>query len=262
MKASMFVAALALWSNDLLAQTFPYNAVTDFSTTVNSESSTWSYRSKVGEGIDAIGGKANANFSLLTSYGPANGNWTVNPNAWSNGSASRPYVGLNKTGQTVSNSTASDNFSLANGTFFLRPAAGSPAVLCWAYPFSFPSNIQVVSTWADIDNHGGDGVTRYIEYRSAGGTLTGYSFGGGGHDGDTGGTGTHSGPALPGDRVYFIITASNQGVGTNDAFDAAMLTVNIVPEPSTFALLAIGGIFIVGLNPSRLSRSRLKPAIL
>src|SRR5258707_1185187 len=104
---------------------FQFDAVADFSTTVNTETSTWSYRYEDGTTPNGI-------YPLLPTYGPANGNWSpTNPGAWNTGSSGLPEIGVNLGGTTVSNTTTTpgDNFSLTNGTLFIRPVAGKLVVL-------------------------------------------------------------------------------------------------------------------------------------
>jgi hypothetical protein len=212
----------------------------DFSTTINSDTSTWSYRYRPDT-------NRNGNYLLLPTYGPSAGTWTPsNPNSWNNGSGSSPEFGVNLAGGSISNTTATpaDSFTLASGDFWVRPGAGQLAILSWLFPFSTPQSISLSYnyTFNDIDPPGGDGKTVYTESRHSDGTAfngfssddeNGTSTGGGNHQG-------FIGPFMyqPGDRVDFIVDPK-----TNANFDAISLSVTVVPEPSSL-LLAITGIGI------------------
>jgi hypothetical protein len=248
MKATVLLSAIAMRllisANAIQAELIHFDAATEFSSTVNSETSMWSYRYKVGTARDG-------NYPLMPSYGPANGTWSPsNPGAWSRSGSGLPYLGVNRTGTTVSNSTSTpgDNFSLTNGTFFMRPAANSLVVLSWLSPFEIPYRLRIVYSFADIDEHGGNGVILYHEVRHADGSANAQGYGGG-LDG-VAGSGQFRGTIEPGDRFNLMLsTASMIGSDTDERFDAIRLTLTIVPEPSAISLIVMGS--CIGLCVAR-----------
>jgi hypothetical protein len=242
-----FVALVTSCFSVAKATTVISDTAADFSTTVNTDTSTWSYRCKIGTTRDG-------NYPLFPSYGPANGNWSpANPGAWNLGSASLPEIGVNRTGQTVSNltTTPGDNFSLANGTFFMRPQAGDLVVLSWLYPFNSPQGVIINAVLTGID-HGGNGSTVYEEIRRSDNTLrasgsAGGSSGGVSHFGD----GVTAITMFPGERFDLILDSAPPfpPMTEDDAHDAMSVSFTIsVPEPSKLTLLALGA---VGLAVTR-----------
>jgi hypothetical protein len=209
---------------------FISNLSTDFSATTNTDTSTFSYRYRTDT-------NRNGDYALLPIFGPSNGNWTPsNPGAWNPGGSTLPEIGMNQTGTTVTKTTAAphDSFSLANGSFWMRPAAGQIVVLSWLYPFDSQHRIDINYSFADIDVHGGDGVRVYYEERHSDGTKFGSSGSEFGSDGVAGGN--HVGGQMgPGDRFDLILDPQ-----TDASFDATSFTLTIVPEPNTVALAAIG----------------------
>jgi PEP-CTERM motif len=214
------------------------DAAADFSSTINTDTSTWSYRYEVGTTPDG-------NYSLLPTYGPANGTWSpVNPGAWNTGSSGLPEIGLNQTGQTVSNHTTTpgDNFSLTNGSLFLRPVTGDLVVLSWLYPFDTPrSDLVMTFTYSTLDT-GGTGLSEYGEVRHADGSVGGNTHGT--FSSGVNGISHLSGPLMPGDRINFILSSVGPSGSDDDTFDALKLSANVatVPEPSTLALLGLGSL--------------------
>jgi hypothetical protein len=197
-----------------------YDAAADFSTTVNTDTSTWSYRYEEGNTPNGV-------YPLLPTYGPANGNWSpVNPGAWNSGSSGLPEIGI------------------------MRSAAGELAVLSWLYPYADQRQVIVNVAKADIDTHGGDGVTVYDEIRHPDGSVSAHGFGYG-SDGTRGSSMT--GGFLPGDRFNLILSPGPpDGPYTDDRYDAMVFTVTVtqVPEPSAALLLASGvlGLLTYGLR--------------
>jgi hypothetical protein len=212
----------------------------DFSSSVNTDTSMWSYRYRPDE-------NRNGTYLLLPTYGSSLGTWTpTNPNSWNTGGSGLPEMGRNTTGSSVSNTTASpsDTFPVTAGMFWMRPGNGQIAVLSWLFPFDTPQVIRSEAFDQGLGSVGGDGYTWYFEVLHADGTSTFAGSGGGSSGGDSGGGEGHyifQGMMQPGDRFNYILDPKFGTTSTAvDDARALRTTISAVPEPSGFALILFG----------------------
>jgi len=205
-----------------------YDAVTDFSSTTNSATSTWSYRRRPGTLRDG-------NYTLLPGYTPAEGTWSpVNPGAWSG----VPQVGVNRTGSdaTFTNGPA---FVWPNNSMLVHPGSIELVILSWLAPSSGLANI--VYSFRDLDPNFNNGVLWFVERNNANTTLNSGTFANGGASGTLSLVNV---PVNAGDRLNFIVDPNNDFF-----FDSTQVsaTITFVPEPSALTLTglaiasAIGG---------------------
>lgn len=212
----------------------------DFSTTINSDSSTWSYRYKPNRTRDGV-------YPLLPAYGDSPGSWTpANPGSWNLGLAGLPEIGMNRTGISLTNVTTSpsDAFTVASGTFWMRPGPNQMAVLEWISPFDNP-NVTFEADWADLDGGGGDGGFFWMEDRSFDGKASGAAGASISNNGGAGKGSFGDGSSAiihKGDRFDWILDP----LSANADHDGVMLsiTIAVVPEPSSVVLLLVGVVAI------------------
>lgn len=216
----VFLSGLVLVFENV-SQAFVYNFENDFSITTNTDSSTWSYRWSDGFTRDG-------NYALLQ-FAHSELGWPYIPTWQRLTNDSYPFIGV----------------SDLDGQSMIHPL-GSPdgsafAVVSWLSPFSGTVNIGLRIT--DLDprtDGGGDGVTYYADNGSADGNLASGTIPNGG---DTGFFWLSDVPVSVGDRLNFII-----GPNANYYNDATRMFVEItneaIPEPSTFALLALSATMV------------------
>lgn len=214
-----------------------YNFENDFSQTVNTDTSVWSYRWKDGFSRDG-------NYLLFPYF-------TSKPRAgmpyfpiWVRAEETYPWVGVNDSGTNIWDRFIDPfcEWPWPNGQSNLHPAEHASAgidalvVVTWFSPVNGLVNIKMRVT--DLDGRGSprsDGVVYYVDNGSAAGNIaSGYVPNGG----DTGFFWVTDVPVVVGDRLNFII-----GPGINAYNDSTRLFVEItvVPEPTAFALLILAG---------------------
>lgn len=213
-----------------------YDATADFSSTINTNTSVWSYRYREGTTRDGV-------YTLLPNYGPAGGGWSsVNPGTWSVG-GDNPQVGANKTGFDAT-FTPVPSFVWPNGTMLMHPGANGMAIVSWLSPSSTTVTIQF--GFVDLDSNDNDGVQSYVSdgvdwfvernsdaYTLASGTIA-----------NGGGTGTltlSDVSVSPGDRINFLIAPKSTHLFDSTQFNAVISTVPI-PEPSTYVLSTLAAL--------------------
>lgn len=219
-----------------VSQAFVYNFENDFSKTINTESSIWSYRWK-----DSF--TRDGNYALLPSFHtslswapqiPYFPIWTPSTNQF------YPLIGVNDSGGPIFDPVIDPktNWPWLSGQSNIHPL-GSPdgsgfAVVSWLSPFTGTVNIEL--RIKDTDSRGYDGVGYYADKGSATGNLASGVIPEGG---DTGFFWINNVAVSEGDRLNFII-----GPNGNYYNDSTRLFVEItneaIPEPSSFGLLILG----------------------
>ena len=207
-----------------------YDLEDDYSSTVNTDTSLWSYRF----GTDSIGRVGN--YSLLdTAPGSgADSGFTYNPlgtpmPVWNADSTSIfPFVGKNETGVAQSAPAA---FTWNPDDVIFHPNTGNFVVASWLSPNNGMIDVSFQFTKAQ-DPDGGDGIAWFVEVNDQTATISSGTLGG--NVGETSGLLSFSDISVnAGDRVNFIV----QSVGTlfRDTTQVeATISASPVPEPSTF----------------------------
>jgi hypothetical protein len=240
------VVLLALGSNPASATT--YSAVGDFSTSVNTNTSTWSYWSSP----DVVHDGA---YALLPAFSaPASGGVFLfsSPSTtgyWNDGFV--PGVGVNDTGSPLCAWCSGPNppFSWPNGTIWMHPGSGLVGV-GWLSPID--AVVDIHFSFADMDPNvdfvsTNDGVAWSVDRNGT--TLASGSFANGGGSGSQ----VLGTSVSAGDRIYFLVDPK-----AANSFDSTTFTATIettpVPEPATLWLLGSGLAAGLGIR-RRASRS-------
>jgi len=185
------------------------DAVAGFSSTTNTNSSTWSYRYQNGSTRDG-------NYFLLPEYGPdVVETWTpTDPDAW-RVQGYVPALGVNRTG---SDATIGTGLTWRNGTMLVHPGAAGLVVLSWLSPSEATAAISF--TFSDLDtNCFADGIDWFVERNNEAATLSSGSLNDGGSSGPLSLTGV---PVHVGDRINFIV-----GPRSNYYCDSTQLIASI-----------------------------------
>ena len=207
-----------------------FSVVDDFSTTTNTESSTWSYRSDTDMVHDG-------SYALLPTYGsqPSCCLWT-GMTYW-HGSGPIPGIGVNNTGGTFN--WLSVNWP--NNTVGMHPDSNGLTAVSWLS--SGTGTIDINFTFADIDPGtccGSDGIRWYVDRNTT--TLASGSIANGGPSASMF---LDNVTVSAGDRIFFIV---DPGLD-NNAFDSTSLVATITtPEPGSGLLLLLGGVFAAVLR--------------
>jgi hypothetical protein len=169
---------------------------------------------------------------LLTLFTAAEHNDSAFGLAGIEGFGSGAAVAVNTAGAAlVTNFGYGPNTPLAPLDMILHPAANNDyAVVRWTAPAA--GSYTVTAAWSDVDPHGGNGATGDIVLNGV--TLFSTSW-------SNGGAGLPAGPLVlslaAGDRLDFLTGSAGDYSFDSTAFNA---TVAAVPEPATWALLALG----------------------
>ena len=230
---------LSLCSLHAAASTI-YDVVNDYSSTINTETSSWSYRS----GLTANG--RDGNYSLLPVppgsgadatliYSPLNAPMPVwNPNPTS----TFPLVGKNETGVPQS---APATFTWQPDDVIVHPSTGVYVVTSWLSPNDAIIDVSFRFTKAQ-DPDGGDGILWYVEVNDQITTLASGSLGGG--VGETSGLLSANNINISaGDRVNFIVESFGTLFRDTTKLEAT-IDATFIPEPCSILLLLLGGIGI------------------
>lgn len=133
-----------------------YDAVTDFSSSTNTKTSTWSYRFAT----DTI---RDGSYSLLPTYGPLVPQFSPPQSAWAV-AGNIPFIGVNQTGSdaTFIPGPGSGPFTWPNNTMLVHPGANPGlVVLSWLSPSTGFFDINF--SFTDRDPNGGNGINWYVD---------------------------------------------------------------------------------------------------
>jgi hypothetical protein len=187
-----------------------YNAVKQFTTTTNSDTSTWSYRASDGGGHDG-------NYALLTNVGTIsvmkNGRPKTLPD-WYTPSADFgvPIYWANKSAAQVTTVSNGDTISFPAQTLVYHPGYDNvSAVLSFLAPKSGTATINYDYTHLDWScGAEGVGIAWSIEKNFGNGALaSGHLYSPNAQNIDTTGPQTTSVAVVAGDRINFIIDGAN-----------------------------------------------------
>ncbi len=206
--------AAALWAGGQ-AHALVWSLASDYSTTVNTASSTWSYRYKGSLTRDG-------NYGLLTYSRPE----PSGIDAWvPSTSVGLPLVGKNNTGAAVT----SGSFSLPNGAGLMHPAQAALSVASWLAPANMTVNLKYL--FADADGatlpQGDNGILWYVERNSQAATLGSGGFAAGGMSGYQILNGVS---VSAGDRLNFVVDPNGAG-SSNYWFDSTRVDALISTDP-------------------------------
>lgn len=235
-----------------------YDLADDYSSTVNTETSTWSYRF----GSESVG--RDGNYALLATppgsgqetgtilYSPLGGRMPV----WNANSAGVfPFLGKNETGVAQSLNGASP-FVWQPEAVIVHPNGSQFVVASWLSPLT--GVVDLTFEFSDPEP-GGDGVTWYVEVNDQATTLDFEFLGSGASSGLQSISGVS---VVAGDRINFIVESTGDLFRDTTRIEATVEAA-AVPEPSASLLLAVCGVCLGILwcarRGSRLIGSALAP---
>jgi hypothetical protein len=209
------------------ARATSYDAVADFSSSTNTNASTWSYRYRTGTVRDG-------NYALLLNFTAAVGSWSpANPGAWTVG-GNLPEIGVNQTGGDVTY-IGGPAFTWPNHTMSVHPGNLDLVVLSWLSPAS--SFYDINFSFSDLDPNGGNGIAWFVERNSSLDTLSSDSFPNGGASGTMD---LNNIFVNAGDRINFIVDPNGDYFYDSTKVTATISSVAGVPDSaSSLALLSI-----------------------
>jgi hypothetical protein len=218
-----------------------YDLATEYSTTINTNGSTWSYRS---------GTAHDGNYPLLDlapGAGPGfGGNWTPGPNSAMNpgwqysvvGTLNIvPYVSKNITGVTQT-FTSGGTFQWPADKMVVHPDAGQLVVVSWLSPGDGIIDIASQIVDAHISGAANSGVTYFIDSNAGVGPdslASGLVVEGG----DSGPINLSGIGVTAGDRINFVIGLENV-LNSNGTYLDATITFSPPPAPEPSSLLLAG----------------------
>lgn len=202
------------------------SAVDDFSNTVNTATSEWSYRWSP----DTV---RDGDYQLFTMNSDPTTVWVPSTPFWNNGS-SFPGVGVNTSGSPINVAAPFIPFSWPTDTIWMHPPSGGFSVVTWTSPVT--GDIDIEFEFDDMDPNGNSlstGIRWYVDVGDVAGTLANGSFV----------DGAGIAPIAiddiavnAGDQLHFIVDPFGDIGFDSTAFRA---TVSYVPEPATAAMLAL-----------------------
>ncbi len=189
--------------------THTYDIVAEFSSTLNSDTSVWSYRFQSGQTRDG-------NYQLVPAFGADTvETWSPSdPGAW-RVQGYLPSVGVNNTGTDIT--VAGTGVNWPNGTMLVHPGSDQLVVVSWLAPSDGIANISFSFT----SRHAvcGDGIQWFVEQNGAAATLsTGFIDPGA----STGSRSVSGVRVRAGDRINFIV-----GPRGGNGCDSTQLTATI-----------------------------------
>ena len=246
---SMVVATTLSFTNGLAGTAFAgavFDAVTDFSTVTNTETSTWSYRSSSDETRDGV-------YSLLTGVSDGYPFWDQVTPFWNNAGVPVPGIGANQSGAHLKFVGNSSTFYWPDKTIWMHPSDSGMTVLSWLSAADGVFNISF--SFADMDPNGvaagfGNGIKWFVDRNNSGG-VTGLTQGTIAEGGPSTGLLTLDNVSVSaGDRIDFVVAANG-----NYNFDSTGVTATItaVPEPSSLviAMTLLGCLGLAGVWRTR-----------
>ncbi|MEE8169530.1 MAG: hypothetical protein V3T70_03190 [Phycisphaerae bacterium] len=193
-----------------------FDAVADFSDSVNSSSSTWSYRFSQ----DLV---RDGSYALIG--GPSGALWVPGTILWNAGGFR--WIAVNRTGVSVNAVTVAP-FPWPNDTILMHPGGNETGnlglvVLSWLAPSDGIADLSFTLT--DLDRFGGNGVDWFIDLGDAAGNLAAGTL----HSttlplATTGLQTINDVNLIAGDRISFIV---GPGAGGSHIFDSTGLTATI-----------------------------------
>jgi len=221
-----------------------HDAAADFSTTVNTDSSMWSYRistTPAHDGADVLL-PAFGVFAGFTGPPAGTSGWRV---------AGVPAIGLNSTGadQFFIGFGPGAQFTWPAGALYMHPGAATLAVVSWRSPTA--AWLTISARFADIDanRNFGDGVAWSVEKNSGANTLAAGSFANGGN---SGAISLSNILVAAGDRIRFVVGNNGDYQGDSSSL-VATITASPVPEPASWMLALAGACLLLRWRPAAAS---------
>ena len=180
-----------------------FDAVDDFSTLINSEISTWSYRSSADDTRDGA-------YSLLTTVSDSYPFWDQPTPFWNNAGVPIPGIGANQSGAPLKFVANSSTFYWPDETIWMHPYEFGLAVLSWRSPSDGVFDISY--SFADMDPNGvtagfGNGIKWFVDRNDSSGVFA-LAQGTIAEGGDSTGLLTLANiSVLVGDRIDFVVSA-------------------------------------------------------
>jgi hypothetical protein len=188
-----------------------FDAVADFSSTTNADSSVWSYRYQNGL-------TRNGNYSLLPAYGSdVIETWTpTDPDAWRVQSY-LPAIGVNRTGADVT--IIGTGLTWPAGAMLVHPGSGQLVILTWTAPSEATAAIDF--SFRSLHAACGNGIAWFVERNNDGGTLASGSLVSGVSSGDRNLAGVR---LHAGDRINFVVDPNSDFVCDSTELTATVTT--------------------------------------
>lgn len=186
-----------------------FDAVVDFSSTTNADSSAWSYRYQNGLTRDG-------HYSLLPAFGrDVIETWTpTDPDAW-RAQGYLPAIGVNRTGSDVT--IIGTGLTWPAGTMLVHPGSGQLVILTWKAPSEVTATISF--SFTSLHATCGNGIAWFVERNDGGATLAFGTV----ISGASSSSRTLSGVVVhAGDRINFVVDPNSDFV-----CDSTMLTATI-----------------------------------
>ena len=219
-----------------------FDAFDDFSTVINSEASTWSYRSSADDLRDG-------NYSLLTTVSDSYPLWDQPTPFWNNAGVPIPGIGANESGAPLKFVANSSTFYWPDKSIWMHPYEFGLAVLSWRSPSDGVFDISF--SFTDMDPNGvtagfGNGIKWFVDRNDTSGVFA-LAQGTIAEGGASTGLMTLANISVfAGDRIDFVVSANG-----NYNFDSTGITATIsaVPEPSSLviALTFFGSLGLAGV---------------
>ncbi len=244
-------ATTVLMLSSVQAAPTVYNAVTDFSSTSNTDSDTWSYRTSTSLAH-------NGSYTLLPAYRVFAGftGSAADTSGWSTGFV--PAIGVNRSSsdQYFIGFGPGAQFTWPAGSLYLHPGSNSLAVVSWLSTGDF--SLDIAFQFSDLDANPSfrDGIDWSVEKNSGSGALANGSFANGGNSGSL----TVSKVVVTaGDRINFIVGPNSDYQGDSSRLSAVITatplgSVSPVPEPGSLALWLAGGALLLATKGRRRTR--------
>lgn len=239
-----------MWSSAQAAPTV-YDAVNDFSSTSNTATDTWSYRTSTSLAHDG-------NYTLLPGYGVFAGftGSAADTSGWSTGFV--PAIGVNRSSsdQYFVGFGPGAQFTWPAGALYLHPGSSTLAVVSWLSPGAFSLDISFQFSDLDANPSFPTGIDWTVEKNSGAGTLASGSFANGGSSGSRS---VSQIVVAAGDRINFIVGPNGDYQGDSSRLSAVITAtpvgpVSPVPEPGTMALWLAGLVSLIAVTGRRRAR--------